>query len=339
LKRASLKLALLVLALSTAAVGCSKASTGGGGTPPASTSTPQPTAATSTPAATPAETPKAAGIVVDEAKVTELLSQFGGKTPAKVVTVSVAITELLNELGVTPVGVPTSSSKLPASLDQVPRIGASHQPDLEQIAKLQPDFILGPASIKENLEKKFKPANLPAAYLPADSLEELKLSSVALGRLFKQESKAEAFLQKFEQAESAAVETAKGKQAPKVMFLFGSAESLMLMNENTFAGSLAKKLGASNVVSDVLKLKETYIPLNMESVVAANPDIILLVTHGDPVAASKKFEEDSKKNGAWEKLNASKNGKLIALDYNLFGIASIIKGPDAYNALAKILYN
>ncbi|WP_234032657.1 helical backbone metal receptor [Paenibacillus faecalis] len=276
---------------------------------------------------------------VDEAQVEELMKQFNGKKPDQVATVSVSISELLNELGITPVGVPTTNSKLPEAFDNVPRIGTSHQPDLEQIAKLQPDFILGPSSIKDSLDKVFQSASLPSAYLPADSLDELKLSMITLGRLFEKEDKAAAYLQQFNEKEAAIIEKTKGKEAPSVMILFGSAESLMFMNENTYTGSLVKKLGASNVVSDVLKLEETYIPLNMESVVAANPDVILLVAHGDPDAVAKKFEEDIKKNGAWEKLNAFKNNKLIALDNSLFGIASIIKAPEAYEELFNILYN
>ncbi|WP_339329301.1 hypothetical protein [Bacillus paralicheniformis] len=63
------------------------------------------------------------------------------------------------------------------------------------------------------------------------------------------------------------------------MFLFGSAEALMLMNDNTFAGSLARNLGAINVVSEELKLTEAYVPFNMESIVAANPDVILRPIH------------------------------------------------------------
>ncbi|SMF77742.1 iron complex transport system substrate-binding protein [Paenibacillus uliginis N3/975] len=303
-------------------------------------STPEAASSTETAPSTEAQS----SVAVDEEKLQELLTQFKektpeGETPDKVVTVSVSISELLNELGVIPVGVPTTSSQLPAAFDQVPRIGSSHQPDLEQIAKLQPDFVLGPASIKDNLDKLFKSASLPSAYLPADSLDELKLSMVTLGRLFKKEDKAEAFLQQFNEKENAVIEKTKGKEAPSVMILFGSAESLMFMNENTYTGSLVKKLGASNVVTDVLKLKETYIPLNMESIVAANPDVILLVAHGDPDAVAKKFEEDTKKNGAWEKLDAFKNDKLIALDYSLFGIASIVKAPQAYEEMFKILYN
>ncbi|WP_152393547.1 helical backbone metal receptor [Paenibacillus guangzhouensis] len=280
----------------------------------------------------------AAAYTVDEAKAAELQAQFGDAAPSKVVVASVAISEILNELGVMPVGVPTSTLELPASFKDLPRIGSALKPDVEQVTKLQPDVIIGPESIKTSLVKQFKPANLKTAYLPADSLEELKLSTVVLSRIFQKEDQANAFLTKLAEQEKSSVEQANDKTAPKIMILFGSAESFMMMNENTFAGSIAKKLGATNVVSDVLKSEETYIPLNMENVVAANPDVILLVAHGDANTTVKKFEEDVKKNGAWEKLNAFKNDKVKALDYNLFGVASVVKASDAYQQMLSILY-
>lgn len=274
----------------------------------------------------------------EDPEVERLLKQFGTKKPEKIVTLSVSITEILNEIGVTPAGVPKSSNKLPEAFDNIPRVGSSHQPDLEQIAKLQPDVIVSPMSIKDSIEKKLKPASLPTAYLPADSLEQLKLSTTVLGRVFGREDKAKAYLEKIQQEEQAVLNSVKGKPAPKVMILFGSAETLMLMNDNTFAGSIARNLGATNVLSDVMKKSEDYVPLNMESVIAANPDAILLVAHGDPNAVAKKFEDDVKKNGAWEKMNAFKNGKMKALDSQLYGIASIVKAPAAYKDMAHILF-
>lgn len=331
MKQAGWKTGLIVLALSmTAACGTSQSSDSATNT--------QASAPSVSPSASPSPTPAAPTIQVDEKQAQELLAQFNNQVPGKAVTVSVSITEILNEIGVTPVGVPTSSSKLPAAFDSVPRIGPSHAPDLEQIAKLQPNVILGPSSIKDSLDKKFKPANLPAVYIPSDSLDELKLSTVVLGRAFKKEKEATAFLQKVAQDEKAALDAAKGKKAPKVLFLFGSAESLMFMNENTFAGSLAKNLGAVNVVTSVMNKKEAYVPVSLESVVAANPDVIMLVGHGDAAATAKKFEEDIKKNGAWEKLDAFKNGKMKVLNYENFGIASITKAPAAYKELAQVLF-
>ncbi|WP_054028319.1 ABC transporter substrate-binding protein [Bacillus sp. FJAT-28004] len=325
------KIGIMTLLLATTVACGNNTSTSEKGTENTATEQPSPTASDS-----PVTEAK---IEVDETKAAELIAQFNNQVPATTVTISVAITELLHELGIEPAGVPTTKSKLPEAFDSLPRIGSSHQPDLEQIAKLTPSVILGPSSIKDSLDKSFKPANLPTAYLPADSLEELKLSTVVLGRVYGKEDKANEVLLKLIEQENTAIKLAEGKDAPSVMLLFGSAESLMFMNEDTFVGSLAKKLGATNVLSDVLKMKETYIPLDMESIVTANPDVILLVAHGDPSAVTKKLEEDVKKNGAWEKLDAFKNGKLIALDYNLYGIASLVNAPKAYQDLASILYN
>ncbi|SFT26645.1 helical backbone metal receptor [Paenibacillus sp. BC26] len=294
-------------------------------------------AATDTAANTTEEAAPAA-VTIDEAKAAELQAKFGDKKPEKVVVASVAIAELLDALGVMPVGVPTSMSALPAAFDNVQKIGSALKPDAEVITSLEPDVVLGPASIQDSLDKQLGSAKLNMVYIPTDSLEELTLSTVVLGHVFGQEQKATDLVNGLATAEAAAVKQAEGQTQPKVMFLFGSAESFMLMNESTYAGSMAKKLGASNVVSDVLKSQETYVPLDMESVVTANPDVILLVAHGDPEAAKKAFEDDVKKNGAWEKLNAFKNNRVEALDYNLFGITSITKAASAYQELASKLY-
>ncbi|TVX94513.1 ABC transporter substrate-binding protein [Paenibacillus agilis] len=274
----------------------------------------------------------------DEAEVAELAAQFGDKKPEKAVVVSVSISEILHGLGVTPVGVPTSTLELPAAFKDVKRIGSAFKPDLEQITSLEPDVVIGPASIKDSLEKTFKTASLKTAYIPSDSLEQLKLSTVVLGKVFGKEDKAKEMLDNLAKQEAEMIVKAQGKSAPKVMILFGTAESFMMMNEKTFPGSIAAQLGATNVVSEVLKSDETYLSLNMEDVVTANPDVILLVSHGDPNTALKKFESDVKKNGAWEKLNAFQNGKVKALDYNLFGVASLVKAGEAYEHMFKQLY-
>ncbi|WP_211748461.1 helical backbone metal receptor [Paenibacillus sp. Marseille-Q4541] len=279
-----------------------------------------------------------AEVNVDEAQVEQILSQFDNKTPSTTVTLSVAIAEIFNDLGLPLAGVPTTQSELPEAYKDVQKVGSSHQPDLEMMASLSPDVILSPESIKDSINKMLEPAALKGAYLPVDSLDGLKASMVAMGRLYGKEAEAEQVLSSFAEQEAEIVKSVEGKEAPSVMFLFGSTDYLMLMNEDTFAGSLARNLGATNVLAETMKSTETYVPFNMESIVEADPDVILLVAHGDAEAVAKKFEEDVKKNGAWEKMSAFKNGKMQTLDYNLFGVASLSKTPDAYKALSSVLY-
>jgi iron complex transport system substrate-binding protein len=277
--------------------------------------------------------------IIDEDLVAGLLQQFQDQSVERAVVMSVSLTELYDIIGVTPVGVPTSSSVLPAAFDEIPRVGNSHQPDLEFIAGLLPDLILGPASLQDSMNRIFAAASLPTAYLPADSLDELKRSLLTLGRLYNKEQEALDYINHFQQKEQAIIEQSAGKEAPRVLILFGSTQSLMFMNEQTYVGSLVHNLGAVNVVSDVLQLTEAYVALDLEQVVEANPDIILLVAHGDANAVAEQFKLEVQSSGAWESLDAVQNDQLIALDYGLFGIASLPKALDAYEELARILFD
>ncbi|CAM4079488.1 ferrichrome ABC transporter substrate-binding protein [Bacillus manliponensis] len=267
-----------------------------------------------------------------------LVKQFPSEQPKSIVTTSVSIAEMLHILDVKPVGLPTTTHKLPEGFDQITQIGSAIEPDVEKIVSLQPDIVVGPESIKDSLEKKITNGNVKTAYLPTDSYEDLIVSFEALGKALGKEKEANKYLADLEKKEKAILKDLEGKKAPKVMVLFGSGESFMLMNETTYVGSLVKKLGAQNIVTEQLKTKESYVPLNMEDVITANPDAILLVSHGDPKAALEQFKTDVKNNGAWEKLNAFKNDKVQALDYSTFGYASIEKAPVGLEQLSEILY-
>lgn len=271
-------------------------------------------------------------------KVAELVKQFPTETPSSIVTTSVSITEMLNILDVLPVGIPTSTHKLPEGFDKIEKIGSTIEPDVEKVVSLSPDVVIGPESIQESLEKKIKNSKLATAYIPTDSYDELKISLDVLGKVLDKEDAANTYLAQLEEKETALLEDIKGKESLKVMLLFGSGESFMLMNETTYVGSLMKKLGAKNIVNETMDTKEAYVPMNMEDVVSENPDAILLVSHGDPTAALEQFKADVKKNGAWEKLNAFKEDRVQALDYGTFGYASIEKATDGLDQLSKILY-
>ncbi|MED4453917.1 ABC transporter substrate-binding protein [Metabacillus fastidiosus] len=271
-------------------------------------------------------------------KVEKLLKQFPSEQPSSIVTTSVSITEMLDILNIKPVGIPTSTHKLPEGFDKITQIGSAIEPDVEKVVSLKPDIVIGPESIQESLEKKMKNSKVATAYIPTDSYEDLKVSLEVLGNVLHKEDAAKEYLAQLEEKESAVLADVKGKDSSKVMVLFGSGESFMLMSETTYVGSLVKKIGATNIVNEEKESKEAYIPMNMEDVIVANPDAILLVSHGDPTAALEQFKADVKKNGAWEKLNAFKEDRVQALDYEMFGYASIVKAATGLEQLNKILY-
>lgn len=275
---------------------------------------------------------------VDPAVFAEKLKQFPEQVPTHVVTTSVALAEMLHLLGIMPVGVPTSTNPLPDDLKAVKRIGSSMQPDLEIVSSLQTDLLLGAESLRSTLDKNLEGIKLNKSYLPTDSFEDLKLSIKVLGTYFKKTTEMNAVLTKILDQENALIQKTKGKKPPTVMLIIGTSDSFMVMNDKSYLGSLVKRTGADNIATSVLKATSTYSAINMESVLTADPDIILVLASGDHGATVDKFNKEVEKNTAWTKLSAYKNKKITVLDYSVFGVTSIKNVDQALTQVSSYMY-
>lgn len=267
-----------------------------------------------------------------DAAVAEIRGTLPDESPETLVLMSVALTEIVDSLGMVPDGVPTSESPLPASLDDVPRMGSVISPDIERITQLQPDLILGPSSISESLDKQLSTSGLTTGYVPTDSLDDLTNTTLALGDLFGAAEQAEALV--------AEVDTARAEvgeiEPVTVLILFGQAEEFNVLNEHTFAGGLAADLGATNVATE-LGLQEPYSPLSLEQVIVEDPDVILFLAHGDLESAEEGMRQVTEDNEAWQKLRAVQEGRVHALDQTVFFSASLLNAPTAYREMADVL--
>ncbi|MBQ0141132.1 MAG: ABC transporter substrate-binding protein [Kurthia sp.] len=266
----------------------------------------------------------------------KLAKTFPTEVAKQVITTSVTIAEMLKVLDITPVGLPTSSHELPEGFEKIEKVGTAVEPDIEKIVSLTPDLVIGVDSIHTNLEKKIKNTSIPATFLPADSLPQLKVSFEAIAHAMDKEKQADEYLKNLEK-EHQDIIASNDATDKKVMLIFGSGESFMLMNTTTYVGSLIEELGAKNIITEATKSKESYVPMNLEDVVAINPSTILIVSHGDAETTLKQFKEEVKKNGAWNELLAFKNEQVYALDYELFGYASLPQSSEGLATLQKML--
>lgn len=275
---------------------------------------------------------------IDEALFNEALAQFPATVPERIVTTSVPLTEMLYLLGITPVGVPISTNPIPADFEAIDRIGSPMAPDLEVVTKLEPDLLLGAESLRSTLDKTLEGMDLQKAYLRTESFEDLKLSLKVLGTYFNKTDEMNAALTKILDKENELGQLAEGKELPSVMLVIGTSDSFMVMSEKSYLGSLVKKLGADNIATSVLQVTDTYSPINMENIVAADPDIILVLASGDHGATEDKFKKEIEKNETWTKLSAYTNDKIQILDYSVFGVTSIINAETALTEIAKYFY-
>jgi len=275
---------------------------------------------------------------VDEEAFQKALASFPAEVPEKIVTTSVPLTEMLHLLGITPVGVPTSTNPLPADFDAITKIGSPMAPDLEVISSLQTDLILGAASLQSSLDQALTGMNIATAYLPTESYDDLKLSFKVLGTYFGKEDKMNEVLQSIVAKEDELKAKAQGKELPSVMLVIGTSDSFMVMSDKSYLGSLVERLGADNIAKSVLKAESTYSPMNLEDIVVADPDMIFVLASGDHGANEDKFKQEIEKNSAWTQLSAYKNDKIYMLDYSTFGVTSIANVETALTTIADYFY-
>ncbi|ATP41823.1 ferrichrome ABC transporter substrate-binding protein [Solibacillus sp. R5-41] len=275
---------------------------------------------------------------VDEKEFQEALAAFPETVPSKIVTTSVPLTEMLHLLDIVPVGVPTSTNPIPTDFDSITRVGSPMAPDLEVISNLQTELIVGAASLKDSLDKALEGMNLPTAYLPTDSYEDLKLSFKVLGTYFGKEKEMNEILQTIVAKEQELEKQAAGKELPSVMLVIGTSDSFMVMNDKSYLGSLVERLGAENIATSILKTDSTYSTLNLEEIVVADPDMIFVLASGDHGANEDKFKQEIANNSAWTQLSAYKNDNIHFLDYSIFGVTSIANVDTALTTIADYFY-
>ena len=266
-------------------------------------------------------------------------TQADGEEPkvdaGNVVASSVAIVEILDVLGVPMVGVPTSSYTLPDSVANATRIGNPMSPDMEVIASLAPDVIVSVDSLSEELAEQFKILGADVKFANLSGYEGLKKTITELGTYFGVEAKAQELISGFSAKEAGIEAKIAGKDAPTVLIIFGAGTSFMTASEDTYVGDLVKRVGGVNIITDS---PSAFAPVDMEYLVAQNPDYILFMSHANPQESLKAFKQEVEGNPAWNNFDAVNEDRLIALETGYFGMSANLLAADAMEKLVDILY-
>ena len=237
-------------------------------------------------------------------------------TPKKVVILTNEGTEALLALGVKPVGAVQSwlgnpwYEHIASDMDGVEVVGTESEVNLEKIAELAPDLIIG-NKIRQEAQYEKLNAIAPTVFaenLTGDWKENFKLYSKALNL----EEKGEEVLGGFDTQ----VEELKGKLGDKVnqevsvvRFLAGTSR---LYYTDSFSGVILDQLGFKRVEGQEKLFTEDNklaIEVGKEVIPAMDADILFHFTfapEGDKEAV--KTAEEWTNDPLWEKLNVVKEG-------------------------------
>ena len=219
-------------------------------------------------------------------------------------------------------------------------VGNVKTPSLEEVLALEPDFVILSADIEGHvaLDESLTAAGVPHAYFRVDNFEDyytvLRQFCQMTGRddLFEEYGAAQQ--QRVERIKAAAAQMQDA--APTVLLIRAYSTGAKAKGTDIFAGAMLAELGADNIVTRYDSLLED---LSMETIIAADPDMILMVPMGaNEDAAAAYMAEHFEANPAWAGLTAVQNGCYAMLPKELFHYKPNARWADSYAYLAKILY-
>lgn len=249
-----------------------------------------------------------------------------------VVATSVAVTEILDKLGVEVSGVPTTSYELPKSTKDATEVGSPMNPDLEIIKSLNPTCVVSVDTLGSDFEKQFTENNIPSMFVNLSTVDGLKETIVNLGEKFDKSEKAVEIIAELENKENE-LNLSKKENKEDILILFGAPGSVMVSTDNSYVGNLVKIAGGNNIFESE---SSSFIQVNMEEIIKRNPDKILIMTHAVPEEAKKTVEEEFAK-ATWQQLDAIKNNKVYYLENGYFGMSANLKVIEALDKLGAIL--
>ena len=217
-------------------------------------------------------------------------------------------------------------------------LGANQQPDLEALFAAEPDLVLltpdldGQMGLRDSLEA----AGIPAAWFKVETFDDylnmLKICTDLTGRsdLYQKNGL------DIQSEIDAAIASVPEGEAPTVLLLRAYSSGVRAKNSDNIAGAILKDLGAANIADSESGLLED---LQMESILAADPEFIFVTTMGaSQEAALKSLDELLHSDPAWQTLTAVKEDRVEVLPKDLFHYKPNARWGESYQMLAELMY-
>ncbi|MGR6467203.1 heme/hemin ABC transporter substrate-binding protein [Rhizobium sp. PAMB 3182] len=259
----------------------------------------------------------------------------GVASPSRIVSIGGSLTEIVFALGAGDrlVARDTTSTYPPEAL-KLPDTGYIRALSPEGVLSVNPDLILvlegaGPPEALSVLQQ----AGIPLTTVPDGYDRQAIVGKVhAVGKAIGEQEKAEALASRLD-ADLAAAETAAKAVSvrKKVLFVLSLQNGrVMAAGANSHADAIITMAGGKNAMADV----SGYKPVSDEAILAAAPDLILMMTGAGDHAAG---DEQVLAQPAIAETPAGKAKRIIRMD-GMFLLGFGPRTPDAIRDLHSALY-
>lgn len=223
----------------------------------------------------------------------------------------------------------------PTSAASAPAVGSTISPDFGAIAALDPDLVIGDASLQGALRRAFDEFPYPVFLINVTSYGSALDAFRSLGEAVGQKPRGEELAGETEARVAEAKESIVGKLQPKVLILTGSGRDVYAGSDESFVGSLVMLLGATNVLGATPQGAPIagFGLVEVEQAAATAPDVVLLVA-----GAQSDLRAQIAASPAWASSRPVLDGRVISLDPTTFLRSPGPRAGEAVAELARVMY-
>lgn len=236
----------------------------------------------------------------------------------RIVALSPSINEIVFALGAGDKVVGnTTFCDFPKEAANLPKVGGYFEPSLEKIVALNPTLVI----MQENnykLGEKLEQLGIKTKIVRIETLSNIKDSILEMGKTLERENKAKKIIENIESELKKLKNITKDKNILIVMGHNTSlASRIFVAGQNLYFDDIIKESGNKNALQSQRKGQPI---LNMENIIACNPDIVILLSHS---MREMGLSRDDLINPWLElQINAGKTNSVYIIDKTYSGIPS-----------------
>ncbi|WP_232824118.1 MULTISPECIES: ABC transporter substrate-binding protein [Paraliobacillus] len=257
------------------------------------------------------------------------------ETPEKIVALGNGDIDIIYALDGAVIGRPNGTDGSAEAID-AEEVGTTHEINYEKIALLAPDVVLANSGLNDKDVPTIEAIGTKVILTHANSIKDIKNQITLYGDLLDQKDKAVELNAKLDNELESLQES---DNSPRVLLVYGAPGTYMAALDNSLSGDILKAAGGMNIASEYPALKEfpQYAQINTEHVVDSDPDLVLLITHGNTEEVKKGFIKEMEQNAAWNNISAVEQGNINVLPSDLFGTNPGTRVVEAVSYMVDIL--
>lgn len=226
--------------------------------------------------------------------------------------------------------------EMAGDIQSIPTLAIDHSvgPNIEQIVAADPDLVVLSPTFARFADTIEGAADTVVVVLSIGNLAEVSDKAQTFGELIGKPDAGAALAENL--TRRIASIQAPDAEPPTVFPLFGTPAAFFAFLPDSYLGSMVEHLGGRMVTANMpaSQTSRQLAPFSIEALIAADPDVILMVHHGPAGEMADALAE----RGSWSGLRAVQNGRVHRVSERLFMTNPGPSAVRALRALRELLY-